>query len=75
MHVEVNPRLCCGYALCVEIAPAIFTINPVSGKAECSAGSIPHELEEAGRAAARECPAAAITIHDSELLPAPGRSV
>lgn len=67
MHVEVNSRLCCGYALCVDIAPGIFTINP-RGKAESLAGSIPQDLEEAARAAERECPAAAITIHDSGLL-------
>lgn len=67
MHVEVHSRLCCGYALCADIAPAIFTINP-GGKAESLAGAIPGDLEEAARTAARECPGSAITIHDSGLL-------
>jgi ferredoxin len=61
VHAEVDPRRCCGYRLCVDVAPDVFAIN-AAGKAETLVGDIPAGLEAAARAAAQECPSAAITI-------------
>lgn len=61
IRAEVDPRRCCGYRLCVDAAPGVFAINS-AGKAESVAGDIPAGLQAAARAAAHECPSAAITI-------------
>lgn len=62
IHAEGDPRRCCGYRLCVDVAPGVFAINP-AGKAESVVGDIPAGLEAAARVAAHGCPSAAITIH------------
>ncbi|WP_300016575.1 ferredoxin [Pseudonocardia sp.] len=65
MRVEVDPRRCCGYRLCVEAAPDVFQINSV-GKAVIALEQIPVERHDAVRAAVRECPGAAITLSGDE---------
>jgi len=66
MRVEVNPCLCCGYRICVDIAPNVYRVNSL-GKAECLFDVVPHDLEEEAHIAARECPSGAITVHDNVL--------
>nr|BAA84714.1 ferredoxin [Nocardioides sp.]BAA94713.1 ferredoxin [Nocardioides sp. KP7] len=68
MRVDVDPQRCCGYRLCVETAPDVFQINAI-GKAVVALDPIPTERHDAVRAAARECPGAAITLSD-DLGPA-----
>lgn len=64
-RVEVDPRRCCGYRICVEIAPEIFAMNAL-GKSESLIDVLTPGLEKAAREAARECPAGAIMVHESE---------
>ncbi|WP_272937419.1 ferredoxin [Mycolicibacterium elephantis] len=64
VHAEVDPRRCCGYQLCVDVAPSVFAIN-AAGKAELLVRDIPADLEVNARAAAHECPSAAITVRAS----------
>jgi ferredoxin len=61
IHAEVDPRRCCGYRLCLDVAPGVFAINS-AGKAESVVSDIPADQEQAARVAAQECPSAAITI-------------
>nr|WP_238884889.1 ferredoxin [Mycobacterium sp. IDR2000157661] len=48
----------------MDVAPSVFAIN-AAGKAELLARDIPADLEVNVRAAARECPSAAITVRAS----------
>ncbi|WP_081845367.1 ferredoxin [Mycolicibacterium aromaticivorans] len=66
IHAEVDPRRCCGYQLCVDVAPGVFAINS-AGKAESVMGDIPAGLEVAARAAAHQCPSGAIAIRAAGL--------
>nr|AAZ78220.1 putative ferredoxin [Mycobacterium sp. CH-2] len=65
VHADIDPRRCCGYRLCVDVAPDVFAIN-AAGKAETLVGDIPVGLVVAARAASHECPSAAITIRDAD---------
>ncbi|HEX4395658.1 MAG TPA: ferredoxin [Mycobacterium sp.] len=63
MQVEVDPRRCCGYQLCVEVAPDLFEINS-AGKARVLVDAVPVERHDAVRGAARECPQDAIRVRE-----------
>lgn len=63
MQVEVDPRRCCGYRLCVEAAPDVFEISAV-GKARLLVDTVPSEWHDAVRSAARECPQDAIRVQE-----------
>ncbi|MDQ1498037.1 MAG: ferredoxin [Actinomycetota bacterium] len=65
MHVHVNLEKCCGYALCAEVCPEVFTINN-DGFAEAVHSAVPPELEAKAGAGAAACPAKAIVVTDSE---------
>ncbi|WP_232076036.1 ferredoxin [Mycobacterium gallinarum] len=40
VHADIDPRRCCGYRLCVDVAPDVFAIN-AAGKAKTLVGDIP----------------------------------
>lgn len=68
MRVDIDQRRCCGYRLCVEVAPNVFQINS-AGKAFVVPDQIPAECQEDARAAAKECPSAAIQVSADEGVP------
>jgi ferredoxin len=61
MHVEIDPRRCCGYRLCVEVAPDLFEVTS-TGKAQLRVEDVAPERHEALRRTVRECPQDAIRI-------------
>ncbi|MDV6979075.1 ferredoxin [Mycobacterium intracellulare] len=64
MRVEVDPRRCCGYRVCVDIAPSVFQINSL-GKASVITNDLSPQVEGAVKEAAHECPGSAISIHQA----------
>lgn len=60
MKVEVKKSLCCGHAICLEVAPEIFDLGE-DGKAFLLREVGPADEAET-REAALECPARAIII-------------
>ncbi len=62
MRVEVDPRQCCAYRICVEISPNVYRVNSL-GKAESLFDVVPDEFMEEALEGARECPAGAIKVH------------
>lgn len=66
MRAEVNSTLCCGYQVCVEIAPTVYQVN-LRGKAETMFDIVPEDLRDQARRGARECPAGAIALYDDIL--------
>ena len=62
LRVTVNELKCQSYRRCTAVAPAVFGINAVSGKAEVlHGGDASHDLIVQ---AARSCPYRAITVVD-----------
>lgn len=63
MQIRILRNECCGHAECVEIAPAVFALDP-RGKATVldPEADTPEKLIEAAAA----CPCAAIEILDNE---------
>lgn len=60
--VHVDPHLCEGHALCIDIAPEVFDLSETD-TASCVARPGP-ELREQVEAAVNACPRGAITVVD-----------
>lgn len=68
-RLRVDPQLCEGHALCIEIAPEIFTVSD-----DDVATGIEHpsdDQREAVQAAIDACPRGAISITDDREDPRP----
>lgn len=65
MHVSVNLSRCCGYALCAEVSPEVFTIDD-DGFAQVIHSTVPPELQAKARAGTTACPAKAIVLTETE---------
>jgi ferredoxin len=60
MKVKVNPDICIGCGLCVQLAPAVFSM--VTDKAVAIKEAVPSEHEDVAKDSVDKCPVAAITI-------------
>ncbi len=66
MQVRIRRGECCGNALCVEIAPAVFSLDSKNKAIVLDAEAAPREvLLEAAEA----CPCQAIVVEDDEGNP------
>jgi ferredoxin len=61
MKPVIDPDLCTGCELCVEICPEVFEMND-EGIAIVKVSEVPPEHEELCREAAEECPGEAISL-------------
>ena len=60
MKARVNPEICIGCTLCVQICPEVFRMN--DDKAVTYIVAIPKDLEENFQKSAADCPVNAITV-------------
>ena len=61
MKVQVDPSLCAGFGVCVELSEEVFDLID-EGYAIVKVAEVPPELEEQIRTAVDQCPARAISI-------------
>ena len=61
MIVVVDRTKCCGYAMCVELAPEVYQLDD-SGYACVVTDTLPPEMTDAARRGARACPQTAIRV-------------
>ncbi|NDL60366.1 ferredoxin [Phytoactinopolyspora sp. XMNu-373] len=64
MKVIVDLQACQGYACCMMEAPAVFDLDESAGKAIVLEETPSDELRTQVEAAARVCPARAITVEN-----------
>ena len=62
MRVKVNQLKCKTNAVCVNICPQVFRLQPGNNKAKVLLDPVPKEYEENCRNAALKCPTGAISI-------------
>ncbi|MCJ7458187.1 MAG: ferredoxin [candidate division Zixibacteria bacterium] len=62
MKVKVDPDLCTGEELCVQVCPQIFEMQ--GEKAVAKINDVPADLAECCKDAADSCPSAAIIIKE-----------
>ena len=60
MKAKVDPDICIGCGLCVDICPQVFKMN--DDKAVAFVDVVPKEAEESCKKAADDCPVTAITV-------------
>jgi ferredoxin len=61
LRVELDADACAGHGVCVGLAPDVFELVD-DGYSVTKVSEVPPELEDAVRAAVRQCPTHAITI-------------
>ena len=61
MIASVDRTKCCGYAMCVEVAPEVYQLDD-SGYACVVPDIVPPDMADAARRGARACPQAAIRV-------------
>lgn len=71
-RVRVDPRLCEGHALCIDLAPEVFDLSD-DDVATCDEQP-PMSSRDAVTAAMNACPRGAITIEPAQPAPAHDRS-
>ena len=64
MRVTVNIEACQGYACCMMEAGEVFDLDESLGKVILRQPNPPKELWARAKAAARACPAKAISVED-----------
>ncbi len=65
MRISIDPELCAGHARCWETAPGLIDDDEDGRGAVRNPGaSIPPELEDEARQAARVCPERAVLLFD-----------
>ena len=62
MKVKVDPDLCTGEELCVQVCPQIFEMQ--GEKAVAKINEVPSDLADCCKDAADSCPSAAIIIEE-----------
>jgi len=62
MKVKVDPDLCTGEELCVQVCPQIFEMQ--GDKAVAKINDVPPDLADCCKDAADSCPSAAIIIEE-----------
>ncbi len=62
MKCKVDPDLCTGDEICVQVCPEVFEME--DDKAVVKMDEIPEELQDSVREAADSCPSEAITIEE-----------
>jgi len=63
MRVQVDPKVCAGFSVCLGLCPEVFELHD-HGYAIVRVGEVPPELEDAVRAAVSQCPSGAISLSD-----------
>lgn len=61
LRVTADRSRCCGYGLCAQICPEVFTLDE-NGLVVLAMDSVPEELEETAREGAAACPAEVLVI-------------
>jgi ferredoxin len=59
--LEVDRKKCCGYAMCAELCPEVFSIDE-GGLVVANMTEIPDELMDATEEAVYSCPADVLTL-------------
>lgn len=62
MKVKIDPDLCTGDEICVQLCPEVFEME--EDKAIVKMEEVPEDLAESVREAADSCPAEAIIIEE-----------
>lgn len=62
MRVEVDSQRCQGHALCVLVAPEVFTTDAEQGQSISLQGEIPPHLLAKAEAAVAGCPERALSV-------------
>jgi ferredoxin len=62
MKVKVDPDLCTGDEICVQMCPEVFEME--DDKAVVLQEEVPKELQDSVREAAESCPSEAIIIEE-----------
>lgn len=62
MKVKIDPELCTGDEICVQLCPEVFEMQ--EDKAVVIMDEIPENLQDSVREAADSCPSEAITIEE-----------
>lgn len=63
--LEVDRGKCCGYGMCAEVSPAVFSLDE-GGLAVANMTEVPEDLIESAEEAAYLCPAEAISIRKAD---------
>jgi ferredoxin len=63
MKVRIDPEVCAGFGICVNILPELFELHD-DGYATVMVGEVPAEYEDLVRRAADQCPSRAITVSE-----------
>jgi ferredoxin len=61
LKVTADRSKCCGYGLCAQMCPQLYTLDD-AGLVVLTADFVPPELEEEAREGASACPAEVIVI-------------
>ncbi|MGB2697336.1 MAG: ferredoxin [Candidatus Zixiibacteriota bacterium] len=62
MKVKIDPELCTGDEICVQLCPDVFEMQ--DDKAVVIIDDIPEDLKDSVREAVDSCPSEAITIEE-----------
>ena len=62
MKVKIDPDLCTGDEICVQMCPEVFEME--GDKAIVIKGEVPEDLQESVREATDSCPSEAIIIEE-----------
>ena len=62
MKVKVDPELCTGDEICIQVCPEVFEME--GDKAIVKMKEVPEDLQDSVREAADSCPSEAIIIEE-----------
>ncbi|MGB7061161.1 MAG: ferredoxin [Candidatus Zixiibacteriota bacterium] len=62
MKVKIDPDLCTGDEICVQLCPEVFEME--GDKAIVLQGEVPEDLQDSVRESADSCPSEAIIIEE-----------
>jgi ferredoxin len=68
VRVRVDPSLCCGHALCIDIAPDVFEFIDLEDRSTAPNEVVAFGRQQAVLRAARECPERAIVVDAEEIM-------